>query len=503
MKIKRLVTGLTAGAVSVAMLTGCSEAELRYLNYTKEISQWTVMGGSGDMTIELDKDTIAEFMNDVAAMSGGTGESILDADDIPFERISLVYDVSVDYENNKYDINMDIGVDDNEPYKVNFYMDTEKMIFDKSILTTVKNFMADNDLYESDILYSIEYLNEYLEDKDGIEITFDYDPFMNTDPALTKEVMGVVADFMMTAFDGYTTSTFELNDTDTVTAKFNYDNVVKATADLFEYYINNSDKINTEWADFSAQLADIFEKAYPEEFDGTEFLESFRLPSADEIKEMYESFNSLVNNKSFSPVKDMLMGSEYGFDVKKNSDGSFISDSYMDLNYKGESMMKIKVNEDSRQLDQFEVKYHNPVNIIDDESVLGENYKKWLDINYPVNNVEIAWDKGREYGIISFIRAGDYRDIDTARFINIDDSIYVPIRTVAEGMGYSVQWDEENSKAYILDGDTKYDIATIMVDDTTFVKIRDFEKLGMRVDYSENHGARGMVRCIVIIDNIK
>lgn len=68
----------------------------------------------------------------------------------------------------------------------------------------------------------------------------------------------------------------------------------------------------------------------------------------------------------------------------------------------------------------------------------------------------------------------------------IDNSVYLPLRRIMENAGYEVSWDGEARKAYVTVDGEKIEMTGVIVNDRTFVKIRDFEKLGATVDYSED-----------------
>jgi len=54
-----------------------------------------------------------------------------------------------------------------------------------------------------------------------------------------------------------------------------------------------------------------------------------------------------------------------------------------------------------------------------------------------------------------------------------------------ENCGYEVSWDGEARKAYVTVDGKKIEMTGVIVNDRTYVKIRDFEKLGATVDYKE------------------
>lgn len=74
----------------------------------------------------------------------------------------------------------------------------------------------------------------------------------------------------------------------------------------------------------------------------------------------------------------------------------------------------------------------------------------------------------------------------------IEDRIYLPLRAICENLGYEVSWDNENRKAYVTTHDGKtVDMTGTIVNDRTFVKIRDFEKLGYIINYEQTPAFEG------------
>ncbi len=67
----------------------------------------------------------------------------------------------------------------------------------------------------------------------------------------------------------------------------------------------------------------------------------------------------------------------------------------------------------------------------------------------------------------------------------IDGSVYLPLRQLMENAGYEVSWDAELRKAYVTVDDEKIEMTGTIIDNKTYVKVRDFEKLGATVDYEE------------------
>ena len=54
-----------------------------------------------------------------------------------------------------------------------------------------------------------------------------------------------------------------------------------------------------------------------------------------------------------------------------------------------------------------------------------------------------------------------------------------------EWMDREVYWDNEEHKAYIVRGEEKIDMTGTIIEDRTFIKMRDFEKLGYTLDWKD------------------
>ena len=67
----------------------------------------------------------------------------------------------------------------------------------------------------------------------------------------------------------------------------------------------------------------------------------------------------------------------------------------------------------------------------------------------------------------------------------IDNSVYLPLRQLMENAGYEVSWDGEARKAYVTVDGQKIEMTGTIVNNKTYVKVRDFEKLGATVKYEE------------------
>ena len=101
----------------------------------------------------------------------------------------------------------------------------------------------------------------------------------------------------------------------------------------------------------------------------------------------------------------------------------------------------------------------------------------------PVQKVEIQWYADSiSTEFIKYRLNGNY-DFDFQPYTIIEGRIYLPLRYISESFGEEVDWDNVNKKAYVIRGEQKIDMTGVLVDSKTMVKIRDFDKLGYKIDY--------------------
>ena len=131
------------------------------------------------------------------------------------------------------------------------------------------------------------------------------------------------------------------------------------------------------------------------------------------------------------------------------------------------------------------VETDNPV-LMDDIDRAMEKIER--GINY-IKSMEVRWwnwsyDKEEQtvWSRVNVERAeGSY--MDHMNIVNEAGTVYLPMRHVLESFNEEVIWDAANKKAYVARGGDRIEMAGLLKNSTTFVKVRDFEKLGYTVSY--------------------
>lgn len=121
------------------------------------------------------------------------------------------------------------------------------------------------------------------------------------------------------------------------------------------------------------------------------------------------------------------------------------------------------------------------------------NYRTETKAENPPIAMKITWE-GESGEADVYVRPADSDVTDTPDgkydFYNIYGSMYLPMRKICERLGEIVDWDPVLGRAYVVRGEEKIDMTGVLKEGKTFIKIRDFEKLGYLVDYYEDEDGK-------------
>lgn len=67
----------------------------------------------------------------------------------------------------------------------------------------------------------------------------------------------------------------------------------------------------------------------------------------------------------------------------------------------------------------------------------------------------------------------------------VEGRTYLPLRMVGESLGETVGWDQAAHQAYVVQNGQRINMAGVIVNSRTYIKMRDFEKLGFAVGWND------------------
>lgn len=173
-------------------------------------------------------------------------------------------------------------------------------------------------------------------------------------------------------------------------------------------------------------------------------------------------------------------GSDYTLNVIEK-DGVLCFSEVLKISENNESICSINTEMSIKSI-QVEPEICSGIPLEDFVSIANES-------EYKINPVEILEGEWMRYNsdkkiYLELARIEGTEDV-VVDFIIKDDRVYLPLRQICEFFGENVVWDSIQSKAFIVRGNDKIDMTGFISDGRTFIKIRDFEKLGYEVSYSE------------------
>lgn len=213
--------------------------------------------------------------------------------------------------------------------------------------------------------------------------------------------------------------------------------------------------------------------------------EQYTADAAQTIIDDIKAFKSGKDMMTGTPLRNAIENSTYKAELTA-ANGTIRTVSRLDIAVeKGKSIISIVGDQSVSELKgvfdgERVAKYADESTVTNKTLLCNAQFKQ-------VERCDIIWTRGLQ----NHSRINLYTDGKSnvygfeSEMKNIDDRIYLPLRMICERCGLKVDW--EDGKALVTDrSGNRVDMSSIIIDDRTYVKVRDFEKLGITVDYSES-----------------
>lgn len=481
--IKRVIGLLIVLCLSLTCFTGCGSADITYLNLLDEISnleEFEFVSESKIVISDEIKKVISENLPNEISIN------LFDYDSLNFN-VSGVVDIENHY------INTVFYLSDDEKLLNN---NMELFITEGGIFISKDSLLGLYSLYlDTNTVFSGETISDIIKKLSESFSTTDYICLENTNIFTLLEISDevyrglkvedkVLVDFVKSLLNldykkdldltlvkkNNKSYTLELGVEDIKTVLITYMSFLSDKLPEIEKYLL-SEKYLSEVVD---------ESEYQVYKDTTisliEFLDELCIYIID-------FFNNEDIGLEYNGVIENLKGSKYVNTLRK-SNNIFYSEEILTL--VADEFKHIEVNTKSTiTVKDIETKIISG-GLIDDFIHLAE--KTSYVIN-PAEIIEGQWSShSNEYinNIYMDVSRKEGTEQTVMKYILKDGRLYLPLRKICESFGEEVVWDNINSKAYILRGSEKIDMTGMIVDGSTYLKIRDFEKLNYKIDYIEN-----------------
>lgn len=464
---KRAVSLLLAGLMLILTLTGCSTNELGYLKLSREIGNITQYEFNNSTQIEVSGTVAGEDYNIDLELEGSANIEDLNSMYMNLDVMIKVNDIG-----NEMPINFVIS--DNKVF-VSKNAVLEAIKLEEKINGTAENQKVIDELYNVE-LKDTEYLmiadlNEYY---NGIEYKSNY-----------KDMYDSAIDYMTAAFKGFDSKLIK---------KINNGYAIELTSEsavdfierLITYVSKNKELVFDETVKYVENIYDDMNMAELEDLtdaDKEAVIEELKA-SRQEFYDFIDQAVLFVESEEFKEYENMLDKSQLKNEIYKKG-SSYIQNIQGELVFTDIIMGNLKSSTEIIPADvEKTITPEKFISIEEFESLYNKTENK---IN-PVNKIELSWYPDSTNAEINKYRLDGKTEWDYQSYALIEERVYLPLRYIGESFGEEVQWDNENKKAYVIRGNEKIDMTGVLIDNTTMVKVRDFEKLGYKIGFVQADG---------------
>jgi len=209
------------------------------------------------------------------------------------------------------------------------------------------------------------------------------------------------------------------------------------------------------------------------------------------MDELLDSFKEVRKEWEFG-IRSIFKGSKIKYSIEKEND-VFNTEFGANLNINFDEMngaFNLNINKSSTIKKIKQIKEDNFF-----KTPLVENAVNLNDLRYKIDNAmpynEIFIDvDNQEY----YAHNNQIANRGKINVVIKDNSTYLPLKQVREDLREEVLWDETTQTPYIENGSDIIPMDGLLIDGTAYIKIRDFEKLGYNMHWSEKNRKISMYR---------
>lgn len=501
--MKKKLAALLCGVMCLTGFTGCSDAELAYLKMSGDLLD--IMEScevSGKVQTDVDFDAMRSFLTD-AADAAGSGLDLSTLEGLSGKKaVKLDYKMQMDMNQLEYMMDFDLTYE-KEKYDMGtlYYSLTDGVYYSTDGLLGLYDLAGDlmdaeqqesyffSDAYAADLKAALAQEN-YIALASAEDLTG-----LNMDEAMPEKGFGEIYDAAITFYQDVLKG-FETGTVKQINGGFAIEADGQKAADLFidllDFLAANPDQVLDATEAYLTTVTEQVGMSAEEKAEVSALFAEARANKEDFVDTVIgiREFVQIVLEEE--SVQMLLDGVQYQATVKQNG-SSFISDETTTLTHKGKVICRITSDSTVKKAN---VAMRFPASSMSADALV-EKLEVLNDKHNPVIGVSINWGwedtatealiwAEREYAAPFDLRTGgEWTDL-----VVQDGRAYVPLRLVCEMLGEDIGWDKAARAAYVTVDGEKIEMNSILQDGSSFVGVREFEKLGYTVDYSSMDGEK-------------
>ena len=523
--------------------TGCSQAELGYLQMNRDIMNGLSKSTAiGSVDFEVDAEDLREFVHNVAKEAGADEATLITISD--YMRVyfglegkttaTLDYKISCDSVALGTEVELQLKYNDKSYDLGKSYFDMEEGYFISTkavvgLYSVVKDIFGEKRVaLSADPEYEKALIAEFLkadhiviptQGMDGLspkevknlygEMRYKtlYNAVLNMVTSMQdtvdlspkevkslysnmkyKAVYNAALNMYENAFDGFSTNMvtetnggYEVN--------VNGQQIAAMLVELLGYAAENVDSVTKAYFDFRVAVTETVDKEWFEKedrFRDLDLLYKTYMPEdlAQALKEdILWVQQGLQMALGQTGVCTALEAMSYETSIIKNGKDYVAKETFV-IDYKGRTAIRLISSVTTSPTTKSVVLPTASATLAQVEEAL-----RPIESRYnPVNGAKITWGWGDANGAAIFdLRAEPAlyrRGYTETTYQMVDNRIYLPLRTICDVLYETVIWDQASKTASVGTGIGAVEMEGIIVDGRTFIKARDFEKLGYTVEFT-------------------
>jgi hypothetical protein len=471
MKKMKILGLLLVFILSIVLVSGCSQAEMGFVNLMNEVNSMDAYEGSETVNLKINK-----LPSDLTKSDPVTVAAVQ----------SMLSTYSL-----RSDVRMDAGreVFDGTIYLVNNDTGAETQVF-SFVAAGGTVYLKVDDLLSFAKLLNNQQLNKQLALLDGVQYISissaeveeamsasgqpGYDVFnIKKQQALYRKMMDGLT---QEAYADYETGMVQ-QDGNKYTLTVDKQAVIDNIQPFLEYSINNADTISS------------FAKCFLQGLDAEELAMLSLTPEmrAMAIDGMTTAVNDIANNrdKYLAQVEALPAAAEEAMSIIGDKTGITIEiEKLGEEHFVNNTQFAFEITNPENPADKIDIEIESTAEYkgIDsfEVTVPDSGIMSITELLSKMPQVMIIDTTNEKYTVQQGIKTTS-GSIDIRM---IKGRIYLPVRTVGNAMNENVGWDPVAKQAYVIKDGKTINLASSIFDGSAFVKIRDFEKLGYTVNWN-------------------
>ena len=502
--MKRKIAALVASVMVITSFTGCSADELAYLQMGSQmIEGMEVMESTASIDVEVDVDAMKKFAVELGYEEEMMEEFLPEMNEVSGTKtFGLDLDMLMDLGDTSYTMGLNVSYDD-KTYDLGdiFYGPTEGVYLSgETVLGAMEIFADVTGIEETSYLTNPEFLKELeanlnktgyiaLLSMDEMGLTTEELATMNgnMESMDTEELYTIILKLYTDAFSDFSTGMVTKSGNG-YELKADGKKISELVLNLIDYVGANYGEVTTAVQEYTLAVMKISGSGEEELAMLEESFAAMTEVDAEEVKMLTDAIKSSAQEVLTMPEMIKVMDSfDYTGSIQKEGN-AYVSKELITIMNGTEQVAKMTTTGKTLSSTK-KVVVPTAITSVDDFATSMEVLENKYN---PVNSVSLNWWSDDTEMMAAYTEERAENSIFGGNFSYVeylveDGRMYAPLRVVTESLGEVVEWNNAEKTSYVTVDGEKIPMTGMIAEGTTFVQIRDFEKLGYEVVY-ENLG---------------